>query len=60
MCREQKQLYHRAGLQEYMLDTGSVDLLYVLDLGLVDEGNNLDTGFVKFTQKNLLNVVLPV
>ncbi len=43
-----------------MLDTGSVDLVYVLDSGLVDEGNNLDTGFVKFTQKNLLKVVLPV
>ena len=41
-----------------MLDTGTEDLLYVqvLDSGLVDEGNNLDTGFVKFTPKNLLKV----
>ena len=39
-----------------MLDTGTEDLLYVLDSGIVDEGNNLDTGFVKFTPKNLLKV----
>ena len=43
-----------------MLDTGTEDLLYVLDSGIVDEGNNLDTGFVKFTPKNLLKVVLTV
>ena len=43
MCREQEQLYHRAGLQEYMLDTGLIDIFSdILNIGLVWVQDEID------------------